>query len=166
MGNLSNMVLQVAQLEMALIESGGEITKEIEAMLIVKDVDVPAKVDAYAFTIERLEKSVELLSAKADQYKRMAKSAENAISRLKGNMLTAIEIYGKDYIEGIDSKFTVRQSPPACIINDESVIPGEYLITETITKIDKKKIISDIKAGKHVSGADIAQGTWLKVGQK
>jgi hypothetical protein len=66
-------------------------------------------------------------------------------------------------LEGFDMKFKIRKSPPSCVIDDESKIDPAYKITETIAKVDKRKMLEDLKLGIPCDGAHMTQNVTVKV---
>jgi len=164
MGNKALMVLvqESAALETALIESGGEITPEIEALLVVKDLHLPEKIDSYAMVTDRMDAVAQFYKLKADMFLRMAKSAESVIDRCEANIKAAMTAMATDEIKGNDIRYKLQKSPPACEIPDENLIDAGYKITQTITKVDKKRITEDLKLGVPVLGAKLTYGTSLR----
>lgn len=160
--SLAVLIDETAALEHALVESQGEITPEIEAMLAVKDTHLPEKVDAYAMVIERMDTIFAFYRAKAELFNRMAKAAEAVSNRCEYNLKTAMETLHTDEIKGHDIKFKLLKSNPAVEIEDDSKLDPAYLITETVTKVDKKRIVEDLKLGVPVAGAKLRQSFALR----
>lgn len=159
--SLIALVSESAGLEQALIESGGEITPAIEALLVTKDLHLPEKVDAYSLVIDRMEVVSAFYKAKADEFLRLAKAADNVVDRCEVNLRLSMEAMHTDEILGHDVKYRLVRSNPACVITDENAVDGAYKVTETITKIDKKRLIEDLKVAP-VAGARLEQGFSLR----
>jgi hypothetical protein len=160
--SLMSLVDVAAELERALIESGGLITPELEQLLEVKDVHLPEKVDSHALVIDRMESIAAFYKAKAEFFLRLAKSAVNVADRCEANLKMAMQAMGADEIKGMDIRYRLVRSNPACVIEDEAKIDGGYKVTETITKVDKKRILEDLKIGVPVEGARLEQGYSLR----
>lgn len=159
---LVSLVQQVGELEQAMIESGGEITEAIEQMLVVTEINLPAKIDGYSEFIDRMDMIEEFYKEKADFYLRLAGSAAGLAKRCKDNLKLAMQTLGTQEITGFDIKFKLIPSNPSCVVDDEGVVDGSYKITETITRIDKKRIAEDLKLGVPVSGAHLERGVSLR----
>lgn len=155
--SLSLIVSEVAQLEAMLIESDGEITPEIESMLAVREIQLPEKVDRYASVIERFDLIEEFYKEKADQIYKLAKAAGTVSIRCKENLKASMMDLNVSELTGNEIKFKLSPSNPSVEIVDQSKLNGSYLITETITKVDKKRIGEDLKLGVPVDGAELRQ---------
>ena len=55
----------------------------------------------------------------------------------------------------------VRKSAGAVDIIDEEKIPKEYYIPVTTYKLDKKRILSELKAGKEIKGVRLRQNDFI-----
>jgi hypothetical protein len=162
MSALKDLVIQSTQLEELLIESNGELTPDLEEMLVVKDVQIPAKVDAYADVMLRMEMLADYYKQKADVFLRMSTAASAVIDRCKDNLKGAMLQLNEPEIRGFDIRFKLVASNPSVVIQNESQIPLEYIKQEIVEKIDKKKIAENLKAGKAVSGAVLEQSFSLR----
>lgn len=160
--SLISLVHQAANLEELLIESGGEMTPEIEILLETKEINLPEKVDNYDLMIDRMDMIEKFYKEKADFYLRLAGSAAGLAKRCKDNLKLAMQTLGMQEISGFDIKFKLIPSNPSCVVDDEGVVDGSYKITETITRIDKKRIAEDLKLGVPVSGAHLERGVSLR----
>ncbi len=160
--SLMALVDQASELEKALIESNGEVTEAIAALLEVNELHLPAKVDGYAFFIDRMDSVETFYNEKAAMFLKLAKSAAAVAARCEFNLKAAMLTLGTDEITGFDVKYKLVKSNPACIIEDDNKIDGSYKITETITKVDKKRIAEDLKLGVPVEGARLEYGQSLR----
>jgi hypothetical protein len=156
------LVEHARTVEAALFENDGEITPEIEQMLLVTDVHLPAKIDAYQATMERFEAFAEIHKQKADAQYRIVKSCQAVVERLKENLKIAMQELGTDELSGIDTRFKLQQSPPSCVIDNEESLDAAYKTIVQTTKIDKKRILEDLKLGVPVVGAHIEQSSYIR----
>lgn len=162
MKSLRVLVNEVSEIENALLDNGGEITPEIEAMLSVKDIQLPQKVDNYALVIQRMDSLESFYKDRAKVFLAMAKAASSITDRCKFNLKSAMEELAVDELLGNDIKFKLVNSNPACVIEDESKIDGAYKIIETVIKTDNRRIIEDLKLGVPVAGARLERGRSLR----
>lgn len=149
-------------LEQMLIESHGELTPEIEEMLTIKDVQLPEKIDGYAFVIDRMDSVSDFYKRKAEMFMRLSKSATSVSYKCKENLKSAMALMNVDELSGFDVRFKLVKSNPSCVIEDENKIDASYKVTETVISIDKKRIAQDLKLGVPVDGARLEQGTSLR----
>lgn len=156
--SLKQLVDSTSQLENLLIESDGEITPEIEALLVINPemhVQLPAKVDSYALFMDRMDMVSEFYKSKAQDYLKLSKSAESVIERCKANLKFAMESLHTDELKGFDVRFKLVASQPKVIIDDESKIDQTYKKEVIEISIDKKQIAKDLKDGAPVEGAHL-----------
>lgn len=160
--SLVELAKNSATLEEMLIMSGGEMTAEIEDMLTVKDIQLPAKIDSYALVMDRMESISRFYEEKAEFYQRLSRAADNVIVRCKENLKFAMITLHEDEIVGFDVKFKLVKSNPSCIIEDELKIDPAYTTVKTVVTVDKKRITEDLKLGIPVAHAHLEQGVSLR----
>lgn len=162
--NLVQLAQLSASVENALLESGGELTPEIEAMLEVVGSELPAKVDSYRHILDRLEKSEEFYKDRAKQYQTAAKACANAIDRLKGNIKYAMNALGASKVEGNEFKFTMSKMPSKVVVF--GVVPKQYLKEIISHQPDLDAIRSDLAMGEALDFARIDEVYALRGGLK
>lgn len=151
--SLVQIVNQVTALEMLLIESGGQITEEIEKALLVRETHLPEKIDGYALTVERFDMISAHYRQQANFYLDLAKSAENVVDRCKDNLKNAMKEMNVTELVGNDVKYKLSPTNPTVLVEDDSQVEDAYKIKEVLVKVDKKKIAEDLKLGVPVKGA-------------
>lgn len=160
--SLLSLVAQASDIETMLIQSGGEITPEIESLIEANEIELPEKIDNYALVMDRMQAISEFYKRKADVFLRLAKAADNVTNKCKDNLKLSMQAAGVNELAGFDVKFTLSNSNPSCVIENESAIEGAYKVTEVITRVDKKKILEDLKLGVPVKGARLEQTKSLR----
>lgn len=160
--NLAQMTALAAEVERDLIESGGEITQDIENKLQVVESQLPAKVDAYDFLMRKFERECELWRDKADQMNRIAMSFRRAGEALDARILFAMENAGLDEVAGHHARFKLQKSPPAMEVVDESRLPEAYFEAVITKSLKKDQLKRDLKDGIPVSGARLTQSRHLR----
>lgn len=151
------------QIEKSLIESGGEITPEIEKMLSVVDAELPKKVDSYDFLMQKFDKECELWRERADKLYALSNAFLKAKETLKERILFAMQNSGATEVLGDSVRFKLVATPPALQIVDESKIPEGYFETVIEKKLKKAQLKNDLKEGIPVSGAALTQGQSVRV---
>jgi len=159
-----------------------QLTQEFETLLeIMEDPDVDpvtledtfealggeieAKAEGYGKVIRQLEYNAGALKDEIDRLTKRKKAIDGNIDRMKKTIQAAMELIDKPKID--TELFTFRiQKNPASVVMDVNYIedvPEEYLIAQD-PKIDRKKIMADIKAGKDLDGiAHLEQGSSLRI---
>lgn len=161
MSSLVKIVKEVASLETMLIESGGELTPEIEAMLTVKEVNLPEKVDSYEAMLDRLSVIESLYKERAKLFSQAAKSLGNAQDTLKDRIKYAMKELGVTELLGHDIRFKLSSSKPKLVIEDEKAIPKEYKAEVITVEVQKDKLLEDLKIGS-VEGARLEESFSLR----
>ena len=107
---LNDIIRKFQDLENLIIESEGEITDDLENILLQNDEDLSRKLDGYEKFSRYLKGQIEYLKAAEEQYSKRRKVLENSITRIKERMLNAMLIVGKDKIKTTEYNFSVGNS--------------------------------------------------------
>ena len=94
MKTLNDILREFHAIEDMLIESGGEITDEIQTKLDEHDADFDAKKDRYIGLIRALESSKAGVKQIESQAKSRAKTLDNAVEGLRDRLLWAMQAMG------------------------------------------------------------------------
>lgn len=133
-------------------DAGGEIDQELEAFLGGIMTDVGNKVDTYKFVIDRLEMGAEMLNTRAMEFSRAADALEGTVESMRGRIKEAMLALKLREVNGQSWRYKLSPSKPRLVL-DQGFSNPDYLITETVTKIDSVKLRKDLEAGKAVLGA-------------
>lgn len=148
-------------IERALIESMGEITKEISDKVLINEIEKREKIDGYEILMSRLELNEQFFKQKEDQ----AKVMKNSCAKLRESMRDRIKYLmienGLEEISGSDVRFKLTKTTPSLKI-DSDLITDEYKYQLVSIEIDKEKVKADLKSGKEVAGASLEQGVALR----
>ncbi len=161
--SLVAMASEISLIEQTLINSSGEITPELEELLNCKDLELPEKVDGYAFRYSRLEALEAWYKSRAAEFDKMTSGYKKAKEQLKANAKIAMELLGADELVGVDYKLKMQNTKGSVIIKEPHRVDPKYMTTEITTKIDKDAIYADLKAGVKVDGVELESGGALKV---
>lgn len=159
--SLRALIAQATNLSTALIESGGQLSPELEKALVEIDVKFPIKIDGYAVIMERMEMESDYWKQKAEFYSQIAKGCMAARERLKESLKFAMEQLGTDELKGIDVRFKLSRTKPRLVINEDLLESG-YLVATTVSMPDKKRIEQDLKDGLMIDGAMLMENKSLR----
>ena len=112
-----------------------------------------AKLDGLAGLIERDSADIDFLSNKIKQLTEQKRHYENQKNNLQNYMTEVIDDAGIKELHTEHYILKPRNFKQKTIISDERKIPKDYVITKEVSKIDKKKLYSDMKDGKQIPGA-------------
>ena len=154
---LSLYTIETEHLQMAdaLIENGGELSPEMETMLLINKEQLQVKAAGYAFVIKDKDAEIEAIDKEIERLNGLKKVRENAKQRLKDAIKNAMQLYGVDKIESNTITITLAKVAPSVSIEDEDLIPILYKKSEVKTSILKREIANDLKAGCNVPGASL-----------
>ena len=148
---LHEIVEQYQEVEAELINSGGEITEEIQALLDSIDDNLESKAANYIRIIKNFEHMAQGLKEEAARLQARRKVHENAAERLKGALLYALKATGQRSIETNLGRVTaMRASTPKYVLNvDLEDLPEEFVRTKS--EVDMAAIREAIKDGMDLS---------------
>lgn len=138
-----------------LAEAGGELTPEIEAKITNNALMLSDKLDSYGYVIEAFKQRQVYAMERLKEWERMITLCEKAIDNLNARAVSALADTESGEVHGKEFSFKLALNPISIVIEDESKVPGDFIITETkhSTRIDKKAIKDAIMAGQEVPGA-------------
>lgn len=149
-------------LEDLLLESGGEWTPEVEALVAEMEGNLEAKVDGYAALIREWEADAEKWKAEEQRVAAHRKARENAAAALKARLCDAMVTLGREKVETDRFKVAVQRAAPSVVVLVEpEALPEPFrrVIPATVSA-DKKALADALKAGEDLAGvAELAPGT-------
>lgn len=163
MKSLATITHEQAKLLYEIEANGGELTEAIEAAFAVNEKSLAEKVDNYVALLQRLDHEIDYFDNLCQQIADKARVYENLRDRLKNNVKQSMQSLGKKNLEGQYFGFTLASSTPKLVIHDESKIPNDFKIVETITKIDNAKLKAALKI-KPIEGAALQETYSLRQG--
>ena len=104
----------------------------------------------------------EAIKAEEQRLYQRRKALDSSAARLKEYMQHEMQHAGLEKTK--DAQFTValQNNPPSVRVLDDTMIPPTYWI-EQEPKLDKRRILDDLKAGGAVDGVEIEQGKSLRI---
>lgn len=160
MATLFDITAEQRRINDALMESGGELTPELEEALIVNADNFAVKVEGYATSIRKFEALSDAADAEIKRIQAIKKTATNSAKRLKEALAYGMEVMGVDKAEIGLNKLSFRSST-AVNITDEVRIPNQYIKVET--SIDKMALKKDLQAGLVIEGAELVTNRNLQI---
>lgn len=126
--------------------------------------EIEIKAENYAKVIKELEGQVAVIEAEAKRLSAKKTAIENNISTIKQRLEDAMKTTGKVKFKTELFSFNIQKNPPSVKINEDMMkdIPLEYLVFPE-PKVDKKKVLSEIKEGKEFEWAEMTQGESLRI---
>jgi hypothetical protein len=95
----------------------------------------------------------------ADRRKRL----EKKVLGIKKYVKNVMEENQINKIETVHFDLSIRKNPPKAIIEDEEMIPKDFIDTQVVEKVNVNKVKEELKKGASVQGARLVQETRLDI---
>lgn len=155
------------KIEGLLIESGGELTPELEDLISFKDYhvkDLMANTDIVATSIERIDHAIEFYKQQIESIKSVVNGLSKAQDALLSNVSLEMEKHSINELCGEFKTFKFKANHPKVELPDDlSLIPSEFIKITVSETADKKLISEALKLGKEIAGCRLVQGKSLKI---
>ncbi len=159
MANLYNLATEYEQLYNALIETADEETGEV-------DIDISKALETVQGTFEEKAIATAIVSRKLTNYsaeidteikrlQALKKHVDGEEKRVRVYLSDALQKVGIESIKGVYANISFKNNPPKTIVDDESLIPEEYITVKVERKPNLTAIKEAIKSGKEVQGAHL-----------
>ena len=160
MRSLYHIEQELNEINETLINSGGELTPELEQRLSITQEELTQKATNYGFVIMQNQSEVDIIDAEIKRLTAIKNNLESTNEKLKEAVSFAMQSYGIFEVKTPTLKLSFRQSESVQIEN-ESLLDGKYFKYKPT--VDKTAIKNDIKSGLIVNGASIVKKQNLQV---
>ena len=144
---LFQLSADMAAIEDALWENGGELTEELALALQDTEQGMARKTDGYTALIRSLASQKEIIKAEIDRLTKLKKVAENAEKRVKQHLCETMGMFGIDKLEGETSKIS-RARTTAIETNDEQIMSAYQQNLAELNAILPPYITAEMKVSK------------------
>ena len=151
---LYELTEELEQLQSMLIESGGEITEELEELMGRNESAVKDKMKGYIMVIRQLQAREQAALEEKRRLDTISKRAGNAASRLKSYILHHMEVMDVRSIDtDLGKVYVSRSGRPKLVINKTAEeLPPSF--AKYVKEPDKDAIRAALDSGQDIS--DIA----------
>ena len=122
---------------------------------------IEEKVENTAKFIKNLSADVDALKAEEKRLAERRRSLENKISGIKEYLQNQMEVSGLDKVKRATLTVSIQKNPPSLKVIDEKLLSA-YMIPQAPV-LDKKAVLSALKEGADIQGAEIHQGKGLRI---
>jgi len=167
---------QMAAIEAALEENGGELTPELEAQWEETRESLVAKVDNYNALIQKLKNYSENIKAESDRLAKLKKTADNSLKRIKDHIKGTMECFNLKRIDGDYCKFTLSKSTSTEVDEEtllapyrpaiealEAKLPPYITLEVKISKAAIKEAVKGLPEGVTLAGVSFNENTNLTI---
>ena len=164
--NSNKSIFQISkefeQLELMLLDSGGELTPELEEALRINREELLEKTEAYTYILAKFNNKRELIASEIKRLEALTRFYRNQCKRLEDALLIALNQFGsiidrrsgRKAIETPFHRITTRRSTQVKV-EDHTVVPDEFKVEKREVSIDKKALKRAIEGGRDVPGAKL-----------
>lgn len=132
-----------------------------EALRQVEDC-MSDKAENIAKIIKSLDADIETIKAEEKRLQDKRKSLENKKESLKQYLEMQFKEAGIDKVKTPIFTIAIQNNPPSVNVIDESLIPEKYFIQQAPV-LDKKLLLSELKNGVIINGAEIKQTKSIRI---
>jgi hypothetical protein len=142
-----------------------EIQEENEFQQALDDLidNFDDKVESVAKVVRTLEAEGKMFAEEIGRLEGARQARQNRAESLKRYLLTEMQAIGRDKVQGKLLSVAIQQSPPACKVIDENLIPSEYKEEVATWRVDRKAIIEVWKSGETLPGVGMSQGCHVRI---
>ena len=144
---LFQLSADMAAIEDALWENGGELTEELALALQDTEMGMAKKTDGYTALIRSFASLKEIIKAEIDRLTKLKKVAENAEKRIKQHICDTMGMFGIEKLEGEKSKIS-RARTTAVETNDEQIISAYQRNLDELNALLPPYISAELKVSK------------------
>lgn len=156
MSSIFNLTQEMLSLINQVEEAEGELTPELEEALAITEEALEAKVVNYGWATKFLQADTDIISAEIKRLQEKKKAKEKTIERLKETAAQAMMLFGKTKIDTPTLTVSLRKSE-SVVVENESLLPLEYLVEKVTVSADKAAIKQALKSGIELEGASIQE---------
>ena len=160
---LTALVTEAMMIARQLMESGGELTPELEAALDVNQESLMRKVDGFVAIEDQFQAQEYYWKRKRDACDVIYKSFSGQIDRLRERVKFVMNEMGVTELKGDEHRYKLGKSVGRLIIEDEAKVPAEFKMIVQLTQVDKERVKAMLKDGFEVPGAKLLEEGRLSV---
>lgn len=154
-----------------LLETGGELTPELEALLAELDGNVNEKIERVALYVREQKALADAAKQERDRLAGIAAARLRAAESLTGYLHREMDRLGKDRVNGVLATVALQKNPPS--VTGEPVRPLDALFVDApdlvrynpaTFSLDRKAILEAHKAGKPIpEGLTVQQTVGVRI---
>jgi hypothetical protein len=150
--------------EFALAVHDVELYKEEDIMHRVDELytELCIKEDGIYWLYRNVGGQVLLMEEDAKKQLNKVKTLKKSMERIKGLVIAAHATSNTLPKHSTFNPIKISQSAGAVDVIDEELIPEEYFIEVTILKLDKKRILDELKQGDSIPGVRLIQKEYVR----
>ena len=150
---MSEITTDIMSMQMGLTFSEDEFDIQLEELF----AELYDKEDGIYWLFKDNNKKIELIKEHMDKCKRIMNMIKNGQESIKGMVIERHDSVGSLPKHSVFNPVAIKNSNGAVDAYDEDIIPGEYYITVETKRLDKKRMVEEMKAGSKIPGARLVK---------
>lgn len=122
-----------------------------------------AKVESIVKLIRSKTAESEVVKQEADRLTKRYQKLNKDVEWLTNYVKAEMERVNKEKIKSSYFNITLYDSNPSVHVLDETIVPKQYIITETVSRIDKRTLCELLKSGKQIPGVELIRKKALRI---
>ena len=135
--------------------------EETEHKLSILFNELGQKEDGVYWFVKKIQQDIDLADEYIAKIQTQKKTRQNAIKSMKNMVIDANTTVGQLPKYSEFNPIKIMESASVDII-DENKVPEQYWIEVITKKLDKKRMLAEMKRGTKIPGADIAKNPYVK----
>lgn len=153
---------QAVQTLQSLLEDGNDT--DIQAALEGAEMHLEEKIEQMALMVRNFESDAVALKLEIDRLTKRHQSLTNGIKSTKKYIQNEMLLAGLDKVKTTKITIGIQYNPHKLIGNEDMEFPPyEYIDVKSVTTLDKKRMIEDMKNGKVIEGFELIQEEGLRI---
>lgn len=132
MATLNELLQNKEQIEDMLIESGGELTPEIEDLMQVNEENIANKIDSYHSLMVAMDYGTAEIDKEIKRLQALKTTKQNAVKSLKNRLFWLMKQAGLQSINGTLCKAYIRANAPSVVVDEKILSSWDNYVSESI----------------------------------
>jgi len=150
---MSEITTDIMSMQMGLTFNEDEFDVQLNELF----AELYDKEDGIYWLFKDNDKKIELIKEHMDKCKRIMNMIKNGQESIKSMVMTRHESVGSLPKHSVFNPVSIRNSNGAIDAYDEEAIPEEYFVTVQTKRLDKKRMVEEMKAGTKIPGARLVK---------
>ena len=150
---MSEITTDIMSMQMGLTYNEDNYDIQLEELF----AELYDKEDGIYWLYKDNDKKIELVKEHMDKCKKIMNMIKNGQESIKGMVIDRHQSVGSLPKHSVFNPVSIRNSNGAVDAYDEDVIPEEYFVTVQTKRLDKKRMVEEMKAGSKIPGARLVK---------
>jgi len=154
---MSEITTDIMSMQMGLTFNEDNYDIQLEELF----AELYDKEDGIYWLYKDNDKKIELVKEHMDKCKKIMNMIKNGQESIKSMVMTRHESVGTLPKNSVFNPVSIRNSNGAVDAYDEDKVPDEYYITIQTKRLDKKRMVEEMKAGTKIPGARLVKKSFV-----